>query len=38
MDNIDVLIERGLEPVECSQERHDRVGLTLIDRHPGGNV
>jgi hypothetical protein len=38
MDNIDVLIERGLQLVECRQECHDRVGLTLIDRHPGGNV
>ncbi len=38
MDDVDVLIERGRQLVECGQERHDRVGLALIDRHPGRNV
>jgi hypothetical protein len=38
MDDIDVLVERGRQLVECSEERHDRLGLALIDRHPGGNI
>ena len=38
VDDVGFLIERGLQPIKRLQERHDRVGLSLIDRHPGCNV